>query len=102
MRVDQASLWLAEPRFARFVEAAGGDHSLAIELYEWHAELSSASFITIHLFEVLARNAIDRTLGDGQPEEPLRNTWMMDFSVLRPERGAERFDPANAIDPEVP
>jgi hypothetical protein len=55
---QQARAWLSEPRYARFFDAAGGDHARAVTLYEWHAELTVASFGLIHHFEVLLRNAI--------------------------------------------
>lgn len=41
-------------------------------------------FRTIHYFEVLVRNAIDGALGAGQPQEPLRDTWLLDFETLQP------------------
>jgi hypothetical protein len=45
-------------------------------LYEWHGELAVASFALIHHFEVLLRNAIDGILGSGQPQIPIRDTWL--------------------------
>jgi hypothetical protein len=44
-----------------------------------------ASFGLVHHFEVLVRNAIDGTLGEGQPQEPIRDTWLVDFGVIQPE-----------------
>ena len=42
------------------------------------------SFGLIHHFEVLVRNVIDGALGQGQPQAPIRDTWLVDFDVLRP------------------
>jgi hypothetical protein len=81
----QACTWLSAARYGRFRDACGGNHASAIDLYEWHAALSMASFGLIHHFEVLVRNAIDGTLGDGQPQEPIKDTWLVDFGVLQPE-----------------
>jgi hypothetical protein len=67
---QQALAWLSEPRYARFLNAAGGDHERAMALYEWHAELTVASFGLIHHFEVLLRNAVDEVLGASQPQTP--------------------------------
>jgi hypothetical protein len=53
-------------------------------LYVWHVQLSAACFATIHNFEVLVRNAIDSELGRGQPQSPIRDTWLMDFNILEP------------------
>jgi hypothetical protein len=81
----QARSWLSEPRYARFLEAAEGNHERGVALYEWHADLSVASFGLIHHFEVLLRNAIDRSLGAGQPQTPIKDTWLLDFEILQPD-----------------
>ncbi len=54
-------------------------------LYEWHAELTIASFGLIHHFEVLLRNTVDGVLGVGQPQTPIRDTWLLDFEILQPD-----------------
>jgi hypothetical protein len=81
----QASTWLSDARFAPFLEASEGDHLGAIALYDWHSEVTASCFGMIHHFEVLLRNAIDGVLGDGQPQQPLKDTWLMDFDVLEPD-----------------
>jgi len=85
MEEQQARAWLSEPRYARFLDAANGDHERAIALYEWHVDLSVASFGLIHRFEVLLRNAIDGVLGEGQPQAPIKDTWLLDFEILQPD-----------------
>jgi hypothetical protein len=85
MDETQARTWLSEPRYGRFLDACGGSHRHAVALYEWHAELSAASFGLIHHFEVLIRNAIDGTLGGNQPQAPIEDTWLLDFEILRPD-----------------
>jgi hypothetical protein len=85
MREEQARAWLSEPRYQRFLCAAGGEHERAIALYEWHAELTVASFGLIHRFEVLLRNAIDTALGQDQPQAPIKDTWLLDFEILQPD-----------------
>jgi hypothetical protein len=84
MTREQANEWLSEARFKPFLEASGGNVDDGIALYEWHATLASACFELIHYFEVLVRNAIDGALGAGQPQEPLRDTWLLDFETLQP------------------
>lgn len=84
MTERQAGRWLSEARYARFLDACGGNHTRAVDLYELHAVLSMASFGLIHHFEVLLRNAVDRVLGEGQPQAPISDTWLADFSVLQP------------------
>lgn len=80
----RSGTWISAARFAPFPNAANGDHALALELYDWHSELASVSFEAIHHFEVIVRNAIDVALGDGQPQEPLKETWLLDFDTLQP------------------
>jgi hypothetical protein len=85
MDPEQAEKWLSSPRFAPFLETAGGDHLIAVALYDWHAEVSASCFGMIHRFEVLLRNAIDGVLGEDQPQLPLKETWLMDFDTLQPD-----------------
>lgn len=82
---QQAHAWLSAARFEPFLTAAAGDHTRAIALYDWHAEIAAACFGMVHHFEVLLRNAIDGVLGDGQPQDPIRDTWLMDFGILQPD-----------------
>jgi hypothetical protein len=84
MDAQQTSVWISEPRFRPFLDATGGNHQAAVALYTWHAEVAAACFEVIHHFEVVVRNSIDATLGEGQPEAPLKNTWLMDFDTLLP------------------
>ncbi|MFI5926174.1 hypothetical protein ACIA3K_09305 [Micromonospora sp. NPDC051543] len=51
--------WVSSGRFRSYLDAAGGDHSRACELYEWNVALSAASFEAFHYVEVVVRNAID-------------------------------------------
>jgi hypothetical protein len=44
-----------------------------------------ASFGLIHHFEVLLRNAIDGAIGAGQPQTPIKDTWLLDFEILQPD-----------------
>jgi hypothetical protein len=81
----QAQAWLSAARFEPFLVASDGDYERAIELYDWHAEIAAACFGMVHHFEVLVRNAIDGVLGDGQPQQPIKDTWLMDFDVLQPD-----------------
>lgn len=84
MDEQQASAWISDARLGPFVAEAQGDRDLALALYEWHARLSVTCFATLQHFEVLLRNAIDSELGRGQPQNPIRDTWLMDFAVLSP------------------
>ncbi|HEX5851583.1 MAG TPA: hypothetical protein VFY36_00685, partial [Solirubrobacteraceae bacterium] len=85
MDMRQANTWLSAARFEPFLTEAGDDHARAVKLYDWHAEVAAACFGTVHHFEVLVRNAIDSILGDGQPQDPIKDTWLMDFDILQPD-----------------
>jgi len=50
----------------------------------WHAELATACFGVVQHFEVILRNAVDAALGGSQPQQPLKDTWLMDFDTLQP------------------
>ncbi|MBM7331223.1 hypothetical protein JS562_50815 [Agrobacterium sp. S2] len=54
--------WLTAGRFQKYVNAAGGDARLAIDLYEWNAELASAFLRDLGHLEIGLRNAYDRAL----------------------------------------
>jgi hypothetical protein len=47
------------PRFAPYLDEAGGDHDAAAALYVWNARVSATMFETLHHVEVLLRNAVD-------------------------------------------
>ncbi|MBB4663158.1 hypothetical protein [Conexibacter arvalis] len=100
---NQAQSWLSSARFQPFLDEAAGDHERALELYDWHADLAAACFGMVHHFEVLVRNAIDAVLGDGQPQDPIRDTWLMDFGILQPDGvkqvivAVERLDRGKAV-----
>lgn len=103
MEPNQVNTWLSSARFQPFLDRAGGDHELALTLYDWHVELAAACFAMVHHFEVLVRNAIDGVLGADQPQEPIRDTWLMDFKVLQPDGvkqvivAVERLDRGKAV-----
>jgi hypothetical protein len=85
MDAKRIASWISESRLQPFVDAAGGDLDAALDLYGWHARLSAACFHAMHHVEVVLRNAVDGQLGKDHPDEPLTQTWLMDFAVLRPD-----------------
>lgn len=83
MDPEQATAWLSEARLAAFRSGVVTSEA-AVELHAWHIDLAAALFRMLHCTEVLVRNAIDRALGECQPQAPLRETWMLDLDALRP------------------
>lgn len=54
--------WLTVGRYAKYLRAAGGDHSRALAIYEWNADLAAALLRDLSHLEVGIRNAYDRAL----------------------------------------
>lgn len=62
--------WLSQPRHAVYLTASQGDPQLALELYEWNAEISAALLRDLAHVEVGLRNAYDRALSGRWPGPP--------------------------------
>src|SRR6266540_2340620 len=54
--------WLSPARFAVYLNAADGEQDLALELYEWNTETSSAILHDLAHLEVGLRNAYNTAL----------------------------------------
>ncbi len=52
----------SQPRMARYVNLAGGDKALALELHAWNAELGGSLHLPMQHFELLLRNSLDNQL----------------------------------------
>ncbi len=53
---------MSPPRFAGYVSKAGGDSSVALELYVYNARLAQAFLFPLNVTEVTFRNAVDGVL----------------------------------------
>ncbi|EGD55262.1 hypothetical protein [Gordonia neofelifaecis] len=53
---------LSRPRLRSYLEAAHGDLSSAVRLYEWNTVVSGAALATVAMVEVITRNALDAQL----------------------------------------
>lgn len=49
--------WLSPERPATYLTAAGGDRTLALELYEWNIAVAAAALHDLAHLEVALRNA---------------------------------------------
>lgn len=49
---------LSAPRFATYLQHCNNNKALALELYQWNLELSSAFIVPLHLLEISIRNAV--------------------------------------------
>ncbi|MGP5165628.1 hypothetical protein ACTXOR_08280 [Arthrobacter rhombi] len=77
---EQAVAWLSQHRYEKYLALASGDHLLAMEIYAWNSELSSAILRDLAHVEVAVRNAFDaswrRTFLVGQQSQNLVGcTW---------------------------
>lgn len=61
---------LSDPRFRKYLEAAGGDPQAGLALYHWNLEVAAAFYPLLHWVEIGWRNAIHRELGQhfGRPD----------------------------------
>ena len=77
---------LSEPRFATYLQHCGNNKMLALRLYKWNLELSSAFIIPLHLLEVSTRNAVVERL-----EAVHTSNWPWNRGFIRslpnPQRG---------------
>ncbi|MGP4996075.1 hypothetical protein [Glutamicibacter ardleyensis] len=64
----QAIAWLSQHRYDKYLALASGDHSLAMEIYFWNSELSSAILRDLAHVEVAVRNALDGQLAPTFPD----------------------------------
>lgn len=64
---EQAVAWLSQHRYEKYLALASGDHLLAMEIYAWNSELSSAILRDLAHVEVAVRNAFDAQLAPDFP-----------------------------------
>ncbi len=49
---------LSDPRFTTYLQHCNNDKTLALQLYRWNLELSSAFIVPLHFLEISIRNAV--------------------------------------------
>lgn len=49
---------LSDPRFATYLQHCNNNKTLALQLYKWNVEISSAFIIPLHFLEISIRNAV--------------------------------------------
>lgn len=64
LKIDRAHIesWLSAPRYGKYLEASGGNDSIALDLYLWNIGLAQAVLKDVSFFEVALRNAYSRTI----------------------------------------
>lgn len=65
-------------RINRYLRDCGGDVALAQELFEWNIAMSGALYESLHLFEVILRNAIDREFRNWNAANGRSRDWLID------------------------
>lgn len=82
----QAVAWLSQHRYDKYLAMASGNHLLALEIYAWNSELSSAILHDLAHVEVAVRNALDAELAPAFPDWATQSApgW------LRLENGTQR------------
>lgn len=46
---------ISKPRLKRYMTAAGGDKTAALQLYHWNTELCQAMYLAVQIWEVTLR-----------------------------------------------
>lgn len=69
--------WFSQERMRPYLREANDDHEIALELYQWNAELSAACFELMAHLEVLIRNAIDDRLHKYMNETTRGIPWFL-------------------------
>jgi hypothetical protein len=88
------------PRFAPYLEEAGGDHDAAAALYVWNARVSAAMFETLHHVEVLLRNAVDARFVPVDAGAAPKDTWLEDATILNDAARQRVYDTIKRISRE--
>lgn len=65
---EAAVRWLSRHRYEKYLSFASGNHDLAMQVYVWNAELSSAVLRDLAYVEVALRNAYDQQLSVAYPD----------------------------------
>ncbi len=102
---------LSPGRFAKYVQATGGDQAKAAELYVWNSRISGALYESCGQFEVILRNALDEQLaeyhrrrrrGDGLWYADARMPWANPKRTLETIKTARDRATSDGRDPEIP
>lgn len=88
-RVSVVASLLSQPRLVPYLTETGGNLADAFKLYQWNIELSGAAYESMHVFEVVLRNAMDQQLRrwnatqtDKQSGRRHSNDWLLDPAHL--------------------
>ncbi|MDH6532031.1 hypothetical protein M2119_000268 [Aurantimicrobium minutum] len=93
---DIAVRYLAGARLRPYLEACSGNDELALRLYEWNTEISSALWESLSYLEVSVRNTIDLQMQYRQQRLGRESHWIFDTDG---ELGRNRENPAESKQP---
>lgn len=68
---------LSQDRFATYKGWAGGDDTLAVQLYSYNVQLSSALYSPLHMLEITLRNITDKRMISAYGVDWLDNTRIL-------------------------
>lgn len=88
---------LSRPRLRRYLDAAAGDRSTALELYSWNLQVSAAFYESLHYLEVGLRNAMDLRLCQFVKDRGGRTRWYVDPMVPLTRHTRRRIAEARAF-----
>ena len=68
---------ISDARLRRLLRDADGDEALAHELFHWNVRASGAAMESIHVFELVLRNALDREMRAWHAELTGTPEWLL-------------------------
>jgi hypothetical protein len=76
---EQAVAWLSRHRYDKYLSLANDDHELAMKIYLWNSDLSSAILRDLGHLEVAVRNAFDEQLCKADPDWAAKSSpaWLL-------------------------
>ena len=77
---DRLEELVSGPRFATYVNLAGGDRDRAVELYHWTGDVAGGLMADFRVLEVLLRNRIDQTMSEHVANTSGAGEWFEDSS----------------------
>ncbi|WP_018297235.1 Abi family protein [Corynebacterium lubricantis] len=75
---DDLDNMLGGARFEKYFTVAGEDVEKAVQLYRWNTRLAGACHAQLSYFEVLTRNAMNRSLQDWNHQECGHRDWSLE------------------------
>jgi hypothetical protein len=92
---------ISEPRLARYLEHCERVEQVALRLYAWNIEVSSALWGPLSVLEVLIRNAIHNQMRLGRADDWWTLTYLATKEQSSVDRAIEKAREVTGYDPDA-